>query len=150
METHDLRRESEAGQSPDDPLPEEDEDLEEEQEGGQDRDSARDRGGQYRSRPLKIKKKKSMIKHVTYRRPGSRFYGLFQLSDRIHCDSGKTPTLNLCKTNCSGEWATGSKGSGPPWWTWAGLTQDSGVSAAFTDDDINDDIRCFCLSRYWR
>uniref|UniRef100_A0A8K9XZE4 Uncharacterized protein n=1 Tax=Oncorhynchus mykiss TaxID=8022 RepID=A0A8K9XZE4_ONCMY len=30
-------------------------------------------------------------------------YGLFQLSDRVICSSGSTPSLNLCQMNCSGE-----------------------------------------------
>lgn len=82
--------------------------------------------------------------------PGTSYYGIFQLSDRIFCDSGRKPTRNLCRTPCSGERATGSKGSGPPWWVWAGLTQASGVCAAFSDDDPTDDIRCIIQTGYWR
>lgn len=82
--------------------------------------------------------------------PDASYYGIFQLSDRIFCDSGRKPTRNLCRLPCSGERATGSKGSGPPWWVWAGLTQASGVCAAFSDDDPTDDIRCIIQTGYWR
>ncbi|XP_064818845.1 uncharacterized protein LOC135536434 [Oncorhynchus masou masou] len=41
-------------------------------------------------------------------------YGLFQLSDRVICSSGSTPSLNLCQMNCS----------------------------ALIDDDISDDFNC--------
>ncbi|XP_055793043.1 uncharacterized protein LOC129864775 [Salvelinus fontinalis] len=41
-------------------------------------------------------------------------YGLFQLSDRVICSSGSTPSLNLCQMNCS----------------------------ALIDDDISDDLNC--------
>lgn len=82
--------------------------------------------------------------------PGTGYYGIFQLSDRIFCDSGENPTRNLCRTRCSGECATGTEGSGPPWWMWAGLTQASCVSAAFADDDISDDISCILRTGYWR
>ena len=30
-------------------------------------------------------------------------YGIFQMSDRVMCNSGSVPSLNLCQTNCSGE-----------------------------------------------
>lgn len=45
--------------------------------------------------------------------PGTGFYGIFQLSDRIFCDSGENPTKNLCRTKCSGECLTWNKGSCP-------------------------------------
>ncbi|XP_041726130.1 uncharacterized protein LOC121556291 [Coregonus clupeaformis] len=41
-------------------------------------------------------------------------YGLFQLSDRVICSSGSTPSLNLCQMNCS----------------------------ALIDDNISDDLTC--------
>ncbi|XP_035602748.2 uncharacterized protein LOC118364989 [Oncorhynchus keta] len=41
-------------------------------------------------------------------------YGLFQLSDRVICASGSTPSLNLCQMNCSD----------------------------LIDDDISDDLDC--------
>lgn len=41
-------------------------------------------------------------------------YGIFQLSDRVMCQSGSAPSLNLCQTDCQ----------------------------AFLDDDIADDIAC--------
>ncbi|XP_036812531.1 uncharacterized protein si:dkey-39a18.1 isoform X2 [Oncorhynchus mykiss] len=41
-------------------------------------------------------------------------YGLFQLSDRVICSSGSTPSLNLCQMNCS----------------------------ALIDDNISDDFNC--------
>ncbi|XP_042173588.1 uncharacterized protein LOC121845765 [Oncorhynchus tshawytscha] len=41
-------------------------------------------------------------------------YGLFQLSDRVICSSGSSPSLNLCQMNCS----------------------------ALIDDDISDDFNC--------
>uniref|UniRef100_A0A8C5FDB8 Lysozyme n=1 Tax=Gadus morhua TaxID=8049 RepID=A0A8C5FDB8_GADMO len=31
---------------------------------------------------------------------GERFYGVFQLNDRFHCDSNLQPSWNLCQTNC--------------------------------------------------
>ncbi|KAL2086572.1 hypothetical protein ACEWY4_017631 [Coilia grayii] len=41
-------------------------------------------------------------------------YGIFQLPDRVMCDSGLVPSLNICQTNCSN----------------------------FLDDDVDDDIAC--------
>ncbi|XP_029599447.1 uncharacterized protein LOC115181895 isoform X2 [Salmo trutta] len=41
-------------------------------------------------------------------------FGLFQLSDRVICSSGSTPSLNLCQMNCS----------------------------ALIDDNISDDLNC--------
>lgn len=32
--------------------------------------------------------------------------GIFQLSDRVACDSGSSGSLNLCGLECSGEWRT--------------------------------------------
>ncbi|XP_073716579.1 lysozyme C-3-like [Misgurnus anguillicaudatus] len=50
--------------------------------------------------------------------PGSNstmnLYGLFLLSDRVACNSGSNPSLNICRLDCS----------------------------ALTDDDLSDDIRC--------
>lgn len=33
-------------------------------------------------------------------------YGIFQLSDRVMCQSGAVPSLNLCKTDCQGDLKT--------------------------------------------
>ncbi|KAF7214416.1 uncharacterized protein [Nothobranchius furzeri] len=49
-------------------------------------------------------------------------YGIFQLSDGHACESGYRPSRNQCRTDCS----------------------------AFTDDDIEDDIKCFVGRGYWR
>lgn len=37
--------------------------------------------------------------------PGTamNLYGIFQLSDRVACDSGSNQTLNICRVNCNGE-----------------------------------------------
>lgn len=31
-------------------------------------------------------------------------YGIFQLSDRVMCQSGSAPSLNLCQTDCQGDY----------------------------------------------
>ncbi|XP_056589260.1 uncharacterized protein LOC130409349 [Triplophysa dalaica] len=48
--------------------------------------------------------------------PGTtmNLYGIFQLSDRVACDSGSNQTMNICRMNCN----------------------------ALIDDDIRDDIAC--------
>ncbi|KAI7811369.1 uncharacterized protein LOC130553519 isoform X2 [Triplophysa rosa] len=48
--------------------------------------------------------------------PGTtmNLYGIFQLSDRVACDSGSNQTVNICRMNCN----------------------------ALIDDDIRDDIAC--------
>ncbi|KAI3352583.1 hypothetical protein L3Q82_005523 [Scortum barcoo] len=50
------------------------------------------------------------------------YYGIFQLSDSLFCDSGYRSSRNVCRTSCT----------------------------AFTDDNIMDDIACFVRSGYWR
>ncbi|KAK5865434.1 hypothetical protein PBY51_019704 [Eleginops maclovinus] len=49
-------------------------------------------------------------------------YGIFQFSDKIHCDSGYNLSNNVCQADC----------------------RDS-----FTDDDIMDDIECLVKSSHW-
>lgn len=156
METQELGGQQEGEQITDHLLPEEDLYLEEEQEVGDDGGGEEGEVGVYgRMKPRPQKKtpkkpKKKPAKPVRECWPGTGYYGIFQLSDRIYCDSGRRPTRNLCKTRCSGECGTRTQDSGPPWWTWAGLTHASGVSAAFIDDDITDDIRCILKTGYWK
>lgn len=149
METQELGGQQEAEQITDHLLPEEDVYLEEEQEVGDDGDGEGGEVGVY-WRKIPRPPKKKPTRPVRLCRPRTGYYGIFQLSDRIFCDSGENPTENLCKTRCSGECGTGTQDSGPPWWTWAGLTQASGVSAAFIDDDITDDIRCLLKTGFWK
>lgn len=159
METQELGGQQEGEQITDHLLPEEDHHLEEEQEVDDDEDGEGGEVGVYgRMKPRPQKKtpkkcktpKKKPTRPVRVCWPGTGYYGIFQLSDRIFCDSGRRPTRNLCKTRCSGECGTGTQDSEPPWWTWVGLTQASGVSAAFIDDDITDDIRCILKTGYWK
>lgn len=123
METQELGGRQEGEQITDHLLPEEDHHLQEEQEVGDDGDGEGGEVGLY-SRGLKQTEKSQNVLQKPVREcwPGTGYYGIFQLSDRIFCDSGENPTRNLCKTRCSGECGTATQDSGPPWWTWAGLT----------------------------
>lgn len=79
-------------------------------------------------------------------------YGLFQLSDRKFCDSGLCPSKNMCHASCKGE---------------SLLQKDIDITylsvafkndcilnffflAAFTDDDITNDIACVIQTGYWK
>lgn len=102
------------------------EELREGEDEGDDDSSEEDRNsnGRHRGRGKRSPGHgKRHRKHRKIEKPKSvGLYGIFQFSDRIHCDSGHNLSKNVCQTNCT----------------------DS-----FTDDDIMDDIECFMKSPNW-
>lgn len=81
-------------------------------------------------------------------------YGLFQLPDNIFCNSGLRPSRNVCRTSCNCEFLHPQRVNLLCFvflfFLFCILKIVSFFLAAFTDNNITDDIACFINTGYWR